>query len=192
MTLCKKNINSIRKNLMEYDKKRLDIIKRSNTALHYSKRIIFALHRKNVAEAELKMKEVEKSFKEIAVKYKKEPKVFNEGSYKAAVEEYVEAKMFYNFLQGKKMGKIMEVNVEPFIYIAGLADVPGEMLRYAVMSATNKDFEMVKKCVEGGSEIVGEMMEFNLTSYLRTKLDQAKGAVRKLEQVRYEVSLRNE
>jgi len=189
--LDKKNISTIRKNLTAYDQKRLDVIKRSNTALHYSKRIIFALHRKNVPEAEQKIKEVEKSFKEIAVKYKNEPKIFNEGSYKAAVEEYVEAKMFYNFLKGKKLGKITEVKVEPFIYIAGLADVPGEMLRYAVMSATNKDFKMVEKCVEGASEIVGEMIEFNLTSYLRTKLDQAKGAVRKLEQVQYEVSLRN-
>lgn len=189
--LDKKNINAIRKNLTDYDKKRLDIIKRSNTALHYSKRIIFALHRKNIKEATEKMKDVEKSFKEIAVKYKNEPKIFNEGAYKAALEEYVEAKMFFNFLEGKKLGKISEVEVPPFIYIAGLGDVPGEMLRYAVMSATNKDFEMVEKCVDSASEIVGEMIEFNLTSYLRTKFDQAKGAVRKLEQVRYEVSLRN-
>ena len=88
------------------------------------------------------------------------------------------------------MAKIPNIEIPPHIYIAGLADVPGEMLRYAVMSATNKDFKMVEKCVEAGSEIVGEMIEFNLTSYLRTKFDQAKGAVRKLEQVQYEVSLR--
>jgi len=189
--LDKKNINAIRKELTEYDKKRLDVIKSSNTALHHAKRIIFALHRKNIVEAEAKIKEVEKTFKEIVVKYKKDPKIFNEGSYKAALEEYVEAKLFYLFLQNKKMGKITEVNIPPEIYIAGLADVPGEMLRYAVMSATNKDFVMVKKCVEAGSDIIGEMIEFNLTSYLRTKFDQAKGALRKLEEVQYEVSLRN-
>jgi len=189
--LCKKNIKSIRTNLTDYDKKRLDVIKRSNTALHYAKRVIFTLHRGNFDEAGVKLKEVESNFKEIAKKYAKDPKVFTEGSYKAALEEYVEAKLFYLFLHGKKMGKITEVNVAPEIYIAGLADVPGEMLRFAVMSATNKDFKMVKKCVEGASEIIGEMMEFNLTSYLRTKLDQAKGAVRKLEQVQYEISLRS-
>ena len=39
-------------------------------------------------------------------------------------------------------------------------------------------------------EIMGELIEFDLTSYLRTKFDQAKQAVRKLEEVVYEVSLR--
>ena len=39
-------------------------------------------------------------------------------------------------------------------------------------------------------EIIGELIEFNLTSYLRNKFDQAKGAVRKIEHVVYEVSLR--
>jgi len=189
--LCKKNMKSIRTNLTDYDKKRLDIIKRSNTALHYAKRVIFTLHRGNFDEAGMKLKEVEKSFKEIAKKYAKEPKVFNEGSYKAALEEYVEAKLFYLFLHNKKMGKIVEVNVPPAIYIAGLCDVPGEMLRYAVISATKKDFKMVENCVDAGSEVIGELMEFNLTSYLRNKFDQAKQAVRKLEQVRYDTSLRN-
>ncbi len=188
--LCKKNMKSIRTNLTDYDKKRLDIIKRSNTALHYAKRVIFTLHRGNFDEAGMKLKEVEKSFKEIAKKYTKEPKVFNEGSYKAALEEYVEAKLFYLFLHNKKMGKIVEVDVPPAIYIAGLCDVPGEMLRYAVISATKKDFKMVEKCVDAGSEVIGELMEFNLTSYLRNKFDQAKQAVRKLEQVRYDTSLR--
>ena len=42
----------------------------------------------------------------------------------------------------------------------------------------------------GAGDIIGELIEFNLTSYLRTKLDQAKQAVHKLEQVVYEVSIR--
>ena len=49
----------------------------------------------------------------------------------------------------------------------------------------------VKKCVEMGQEIIGELIEFNLTSYLRTKFDQAKRAAQKLEYVDYELSLRN-
>jgi predicted translin family RNA/ssDNA-binding protein len=40
------------------------------------------------------------------------------------------------------------------------------------------------------SDIIGELIEFNLTSYLRNKFDQAKSAAQKLEQVVYEVSLR--
>jgi hypothetical protein len=39
-------------------------------------------------------------------------------------------------------------------------------------------------------EIIGELIEFNLTSYLRTKFDQAKGAVQKLEEINYQISLK--
>jgi len=68
--------------------------------------------------------------------------------------------------------------------------VPGELYRYAIKSATVRDLKMTKKCAEMAREIIGELIEFNLTSYLRTKFDQAKQAVQKLEQVVYEVSIR--
>ncbi len=39
-------------------------------------------------------------------------------------------------------------------------------------------------------DITGELIEFNLTSYLRNKFDQAKSAVQKIEKVVYELSLK--
>jgi len=50
--------------------------------------------------------------------------------------------------------------------------------------------EMVKKCSQLSNDIIGELIEFNLTSYLRTKFDQAKQANQKLEYVVYELSLK--
>mgnify|MGYP006427846915 FL=1 len=50
---------------------------------------------------------------------------------------------------------------------------------------------MVEQCTAMGNEIVGELIEFNFTKYLRTKFDQAKQAVHKLEIVQYELSLRS-
>jgi predicted translin family RNA/ssDNA-binding protein len=71
-----------------------------------------------------------------------------------------------------------------------LADVPGELLRYAIKSATEKKFDLVKKCFTAAEEIIGEMVDMNLTGYNRQKFDQAKQALHKLQQVVYEVSLR--
>ena len=68
--------------------------------------------------------------------------------------------------------------------------MPGEMLRYAIKSATERKFEMVEKCFATAEEIIGELVDMDLTGYNRQKFDQAKGALNKLEQVRYEVSLR--
>ncbi len=188
--LNKKNLNKIKSNLHAYHKRRGDVIGKSNEALHHAKRAIFALHRDNQKEAVEKIKLVEGIFKALHTKYKKEPEIKNEGAYKAGLEEYVEAKCFYQFITTGKIREIKDLPVDGDIYLAGLCDVPGELYRYAIRAATNKDVAMAKKCATMGGDIVGELIEFNLTSYLRTKFDQAKGAVNRLENVVYELSLR--
>lgn len=190
--LQKAYLNKIKKNLHSYHTKRGEVIGMSNNALHHAKRAIFALHRDNTVEAIEKIKLVEKILKDIYKKYKTTPKIFNEGSFKASLEEYVEAKCFFEFLQTNKIGEIKTVTIPEEVYLAGLCDVPGELYRYAIKSATNKDIEMTKKCAEMAQEIIGELIEFNLTSYLRTKFDQAKSAVQKLNIVVYELSLRED
>jgi translin len=189
--LDKKNISKLRKDLLDYDLKRRDVINQSNNALHSAKRSIFAMHRDNIKEAEGKLKDCEKIFKALNTKYKSDPRIKNEGAYKAAVEEYVEATLFHQFLTTGKIGAIKTMDIQPAVFIAGLCDVPGELYRYAIKSATARDLKKVTECATMAQEIIGELIEFNLTSYLRTKFDQAKGAVNRLENVVYEVSLRD-
>ncbi len=190
MVLQKSYLTRIKKNLHSYHTKRGEVIGMSNNALHHAKRAIFALHRDNKKEAVEKIKMVEKILLGINKKYKSTPKILNEGSYKAALEEYVEAKCFFDFLETGKIGEIINLPIPEEVYLAGLCDVPGELYRYAIKSATDKDVETTKKCAEMAQEIIGELIEFNLTSYLRTKFDQAKGAVQKLQIIVYELSLR--
>ncbi len=168
---------------------RREIIKSTGDSLHLSKRAIFALHRGEEQEAREKIAGAEKILRDLHSRYKKHP--FNlEGSYKAAIEEYVEAKLFHQFVQGKKIGAITTFPIHDGDYIAGLCDLPGELYRYAIVAATKNDTKTVADCLEFSSQILSELIEFNLTSYLRTKLDQAKQAAHKLEIVVYEVSLR--
>ena len=88
-----------------------------------------------------------------------------------------------------KIGKIADITIPERSYIGGLCDVPGELYRYAIKSATQKDMKKVKQCTNMAQEITGELIEFNLTSYLRNKFDQAKMAAQKIEKVVYELSL---
>jgi len=189
--LQKTYIETVRQHLLDYAAKRREVIKTTGDALHHAKRAIFALQRDDRDEAQAKLKDVEAIFKTLNQTYKKNPLVLAEGSYAAALEEYVEAKLLYGFLTTGKIGPIRELPVPDESYVAGLCDVPGELYRYAIKSATERDYAMAKKCAEMASEIIGELIEFNLTSYLRTKFDQAKQALHKLEQVVYEVSLRD-
>lgn len=188
--LHKAYIGRLKKGFLKYAVIRRDIIKGSDDALHSAKRAIFALHRGDMEGAEGTLKSVEAALSAMRKKYKNTARMQDEGSYKAAVEEYVEAALFNQFVTTGKIGEIHALSVDPEAYVAGLCDVPGELYRYAIKAATEKNIPLVKQCAKMAQEIVSELAGFNLTSYLRTKFDQANSAVQKLEQVVYEVSLR--
>ncbi len=190
--LKKTYVEKLKKNLHEYALIRRDVIKNSDDALHHAKRVVFDLHRGDIKEAEAKLKLVESIMKDLIKRNKKNPEIQDEGVFAAALEEYVEASLFYQFLKTGEMGEVKGLKIPGEIYLAGLCDVPGELFRYAIRAATNHDIETVKRCAAAGEEIIGELMEFNLTKYLRNKFDQAKQAANKLEVVVYEVTLKNQ
>lgn len=188
--LKKSYVEKLKKELHEYALIRRDVIKNSDDALHHAKRVVFDLHRGDFKEADLKLKTVEAIMKDLNKKYKKNPEIQDEGTYMAALEEYVEASLFYQFIVKGDIGEVKGLPVSGEVYLAGLCDVPGELFRYAIRAATNHDIKTAKRCAEVASEIIGELMEFNLTKYLRNKFDQARQAAHKLEMVVYEVTLR--
>lgn len=188
--LDKKYFKAIREDVLSYSGKRREVIDGANAAQHLAKKAIFALQRDDLKGASACLEEAQMNLVKLYDKYSKDHRLIDEGSYRAGVEEYVEAAIFNQFITGKPIGKIEGSEVDPDIFIGGLCDVPGELLRFAVKSATERNFEMVKKCYDTAEEIIGELVDMDLTGYNRNKFDQAKGALHKLQQVVYEVSLR--
>lgn len=188
----KKYLHLLQRNILAYSQKRRDVIKTAGDALHLSKKTIFALHRDDLKQAKESLCEAKGLLLSLQKKYKKEPKIFAEGSYKAGVEEFVEASIFYSFLKGEKIDKLTGIEIDPDIFINGLCDVPGELYRYAIKSATERKFDMAKKCHKAAENVIGELIYMNLTGYARQKFDQAKSAMHKLEQIMYEVSMKKE
>ncbi len=185
-------LSKIRKDLLSYAEIRQRIIKDANEALFHAKRAIFSIHRDQMVEAKEKLETSKSLLIRISKEYVKDIRALEEGAYKAALEEYVEAELLYQFVTTHKIGEIKGIKVSSESYIGGLSDVPGELYRYAIKAATARDQDTVKACAELAEEIIGELVECNLTSYLRNKFDQAKTAVHKLEHVVYELSLREE
>lgn len=183
-------LSKIRKDLLSYADIRQKVIKDSNDALFQAKRAIFSLHRDQMAEAKEKLDASKLLLSKISKEFGKDERALDEGAYKAALEEFVEAELFYQFVTTHKIGEIKGIKVPSESYVGGLTDVPGELYRYAIKAATARDEKTVKVCAELAEEIIGELIECNLTSYLRNKFDQAKTAVQKLEYVVYELSLR--
>lgn len=184
-------LKKLKKEYTDNNSERRQIISLANIVLHDSKRIIFALHRGDIAQAEEKFNEIEKIIKKLDKKFGYK-RVNKEGSYRAGVEEYVEAKMFYFVLTGGKINKIKDINLNYESYLGGICDTTGELVRKAVNEAAKGNTEEVVKMKEIISDILAELVQFDMTGYMRTKFDQARGNLRKIEQVNYEVSLRSE
>ena len=185
----KKFIQKLKGDYDKGEKERRQIIRLSDFVLHSSKRTIFALHRGDLEKAKKELVEIEKNLQKLEKDFGHN-RISKEGSYRAGAEEYVEAKMFYLVMTGGKVDKIKGINLEIGSYLGGLCDLTGELVRQAINQATAGNFDEVNRIKKIINEIMAELVEFDMTCYLRTKYDQAKNNLRKIEQIEYEVKMR--
>jgi predicted translin family RNA/ssDNA-binding protein len=186
--LNKKFIQKLKKEHVEHNNERRQIISLSNIILHDSKRVIFSLHREDVKKAEESLNQIEKIIIKLDKKFGYN-RLKEEGSYKAGVEEYVEARSFFMVLSGKKLEKFKGIKLSYESYLGGICDLSGELVRRAVNKAANGEYKEVEEIKKMINEIMSELVEFDMAGYLRTKYDQARGNLRKIEQINYEINL---
>ena len=185
----KKFIQKLKKEYDQRESERRQIIGLSGIVLHNSKRIIFALHRGDIQKAGKNLIETEKILQKLEKEFGHK-RISEEGSYRAGAEEYVEAKMFYLVITGKKIDRIKKVNLDPVIYLGGICDLTGELARKAVNDAADRNLDEVERMKKAINEIMAELIEFDMVGYLRTKYDQAKNSLKKIEQIDYEIGIR--
>jgi len=172
------------------EKERRLIISLSNEALYGAKKAIFSVHRGDLARAEETLREM----KAILLKLEKEfgfKRILEEGAYKAGVEEYVEAEMFFAFVSGRALKEIKGIKIEAESYFAGICDLVGEMARLAVNRVAAGGKEEAGKIKKVSEDIMAELTEVDLRGYLRVKYDQAKTSLKKIEQVNYDIEIRS-
>ncbi|MFA5420650.1 MAG: hypothetical protein WC280_01310 [Patescibacteria group bacterium] len=185
----KKFTKSLRDDYIKRNSERRQIISLSNIILNNSKKAIFAIHRQDNTLALNNLKDSER----IINKIKKDfglNRAKEEGSYSAAMEEYVEAKLFYQFIKTGKIDKIQKVKISEESYIGGICDLSGELIRRATHEAINKNYNEVKKTRKIINDILSELIDFDIIGHMRTKYDQARNNLKKIEQMDYEISLR--
>ncbi len=182
-------LSGLKKSYREQESQRRQIISLSNEVLFHSKKAIFALHRHDLKIAEEKLTEMEVVLTKLEKKFGVK-RIEEEGSYRAATEEYVEAKLLAAVVKGQKIDKIKGLKLDNDSYLGGICDLLGEMVRLATNEAAAGKFAEVEKIKKFASEIMDQLIDFDMTGYLRTKYDQARGHLRKLEQMAYEIKLR--
>lgn len=162
----------------------------SSEILSGSKRAIFALHRE---DGDAAAKELVIAREKLAAGWKlvkQESRIAQEGMWRAAQEEFAEADLFAQYLEKGSVGKVSEVADDPDVFIGALSDLSGELSRRAVLLASKRDAKAVERIFSDVTEIVSFLLQMDLTGSLRTKVDQAKQNLRKLEEIRYDLAIR--
>ena len=172
------------------ERMRREVVAKSNEAIGHSKRAIFALHREDHAGATQRLADARALFVACEKLMKVTPDLRHEGAFRAALEEYAEALLFIQYLESGVLGVIEERAMEPGIYLAGLADTTGEIVRHTVRQVTLGKTDRVIHARDTVDLVMEFMLGLDATGYLRTKFDQAKGNLKRLEEILYDLSIR--
>ena len=182
------NFSTLQKEFRKYDEERERLIKKSRDVLKLSKQVIYAVHRDEIKNADLLVKEMEKERKELDKIAMHDAKMSYQGSYKIAIQEYVEAMLYYNYV---KTCKIVDIPVLAEHYILGICDLPGEMGRRAVYLAGKGKVDEVSKIRDAVDSIYGEFLKFDFRdNEIRRKVDAVKYELRKLEDLMLDLKLK--
>ena len=183
------DLSKIQTELANYDSKREELIKKSRDVLKLSKLLIYAVHRNEIEKAEKFKQEIETELTQLEQIATHDPKLQYEGSYKIAVQEYVEAILYLDFVQTGEIKHLNNLHAEH--YLLGLADLPGELVRRAVFLASKGDKEAVEKIRDAIDSIYGQFLTLNSRgNELRKKVDGIKYSLNKLQDLVLELKLR--
>lgn len=185
----KKLLENLKANYSKNGNERRKIISTSNDILFKAKKAIFAIQKLDEKSAETWFKEMETAFKDLEKTFGAE-RLAREGAYKAAAEEYMEGKTLWQAVRGKNIEVVKDITFDYESYLGGICDMIGELVRYATNQAAAGKFTAVAKTKKIAESTMEELADFDMTGYLRTKYDQARSHLRKLEQMAYEIKLR--
>jgi len=179
--LDKKDLESIKLKIDAFEQQRDKVIRISRDVVKLSKKTIYALHRKDMRSAGKAVSEMKTVFKNLAT-IVKHPKLLSSGSYKVAVQEYVEALCFYELMKNNKIPTNTRLKLDPEFYLMGLIDLTGELVRKAINSAIKEDYKTAVNLKNLVSELYDELLLFDFAGgELRKKFDSIKYDLKKLD-----------
>lgn len=176
----KRDFRRLRNDMKKIDECRERIIKKSRQIVKLSKLIIYSSQRGDTKNARKNIIKIKKEIRAL----KKINGNISPGSFKVAMQEYVEAICFYEFIKKNKLPTSKELKVDSEHYLLGVCDLTGELVRFGVNSAIKKDFNMAKKTKDFVEELYGELLKIDFRkSELRKKIDSVKWDLKKLEEL---------
>lgn len=182
---------ALRKDVEQFDKLRENLIILSRGVLKQSKKAIYAMHRSQLSQATKELKQAKAGIAKMNALLKKDARLRSVGAYGEALEEYVEAASYVSFSSKKKIPTAQELGVDTNIYLQGICDLVGELVRKAINSSINGDYATAAQIRDVVAELYGELMLFDFRNIpVRKKFDAIKYGLEKLEDLMLQIKLK--
>lgn len=183
MIFNRSDFEVIRKELDMFEEKREHVIKLSRQIIQASKRVIFGLQRNDDVD------ELVKELKQLVKDLPSQP--YDTDIQQIALQEYTEALCFHGYIKNKQLPTKDELNVNSEIYLLGLCDMVGELVRLAVNRLIKKDYNYVLQIKDFVEDFYNEVLKLNLRNgLLRKKTDSVKWNLKKLEELALDFTLK--
>ena len=189
--LDKKDLTKVKNSIDKYDKQRELVTAKSREIVRMSKKVIYDIHRDNLISAKKSIDAMNKELKKLKI-LANAPKLVYVGSYKVAIQEYVEAVCFFEYVKNKKIPTNTKLKLEPDHYLLGLIDLTGELVRKAINEAIKENYTIAIDIKLFVTELYGELMQFDFANgELRKKFDSIKYDLKKLEDLVLNLKMSN-
>lgn len=204
-----------------YDEDNLErekIIQDSRKINALSKKVIYSLHRDDLDNAKKNMDNLNKELIQFLKLYSKSKHSII-GSYKVAIQEFIEAISFYYFVKNEVLYQPEFVNslnqldskfnnqnlnnpicislsehkfmIDPDFYILGLCDLSGELVRKALNDGIKGDYASVFKIQKFLSSIFNEVAQIDYRNgEIRKKFDSLRWDLRKIEEMAFSLKIK--
>ena len=190
--LDEKDFSDMVREFNEFDELREGLIRKSRDVVKLSKQIIYCIHRNELDSAKGLCDKIAAEIKDLDKIALKSPELLYSGSYKVAVQEFVEALCYYRFVAEGRVPSRSELGVSSDFYLLGLCDLSGELVRNAINKASKGEYAAVETIKDLVVEIFERLMMFDFrNSELRSKFDGLKYDVKKLEDVVFQIKLKS-
>ena len=142
----------------------------------------------NFTMAEKNLPDMEKLFRAIQNKRQHNPQLYTVGAIDAGLEEYLEALFLYSYIKNKPMPAIIKLNITPEVYLGGLSDMTGELIRLARYHS-----EQARPIHDYIAKIYELIIPISITrnSQMRNKLETIGNNLKKAEGIIYDLKLRD-
>ncbi len=168
--------------LDKLDLDREEILKISRTIIRDCSIAIKNVHRKEYDQYHEKLTNIKSVHEKLVSIVENNPGAFLK-YLKTPEQEYTEAVTFYSIVANKELPKPSELNINPLNYAFGLADVIGELRRYALDNIRNSQIQDLNKILENMDEIYSYLFALDyppgLTQDLRQKTDRTRSIIEK-------------